>query len=441
MFRAWRGEFLCLLAAGIVLLLLGLVVGHLELLLGTGLTAYIAWNLVNLVLLQRWIAHDYRFRLPVSFGIWEAIFDGLQRRQLRNRGRRRGLIRHLRAFRDAGNRLPDALVLLGEDNGVLWFNAAAGKFLALHRPHDIGRDVTDLIKHPALKDALAGAGPGRPLELAAPGNGAWMLRIRTTGSFGADRGRMLIARDITPFYRVDQVRRDFIANVSHELRTPITVFRGYLGSLQGNAETSKWDLPLSLMDGQARRMQDLVDDLLLLSRLEMTRPGQPADLVPVPEMLETILEQAQTLSGEKGHELALEADPAILLLGDKGELRSAFSNLVYNAVRHTPPGTRIAVSWEGSPDHACLTVRDFGPGIAAHHLPRLTERFYRVDESRSREDGGTGLGLAIVKHVLERHEAELSIASELGQGSVFSCHFPGTLVDIQQTMVPAKEVV
>lgn len=441
MIRAWRNESLCLLGAGLVLLLLGLVVGHAELILGAGLAAYVGWNFINLVLLQRWITQGYRFRPPLSFGIWEAIFDGLQRRQLDNRRRRRGLVRHLRAFRDAGNQLPDGLVLLDDDNAVLWFNLAAGKLLALHRPRDLGRDVTELIRHPALQDALAGAGPGRPLEIASPANGAWMLRIRTTGSFDADHRQILIARDITPFYRVDRVRRDFIANVSHELRTPITVFRGYLGALQGNAETAKWDLPLSLMDGQAQRMQDLVDDLLLLSRLEMTGPARPADPVPVPAMLETILEEAQTLSGEKDHELALEADPSIFLFGDKDELRSAFSNLVFNAVRYTPPGTRITVTWEGEPNHACLTVRDFGPGIAAHHLPRLTERFYRVDESRSRDDGGTGLGLAIVKHVLERHEAELRIVSEPGQGSMFSCQFPETLVDIQPTTAPAEEVV
>ena len=441
MLGAWRREFLHVLAAGLVLLLLGLVLGRTEVLLAAGLAAYAAWHLLNLVLLQRWISNGYRFRPPVSFGIWEAVFDGLQRRQLGNRRRRRGLVRHLRGFRDAGDRLPDALVLLGEDNTVLWFNAAAGKFLALRRPRDLGRDITDLIRHPALHDALSGPGPGRALETASPANGAWMLSIQTTGPFGEDRTRMLVARDITSSYRVEHVRRDFVANVSHELRTPITVFRGYLGALLGSAEASGCEVPLALMDEQARRMQHLVDDLLLLSRLEMTGRRRPADSVPVPEMLDSILEQAYALSGTKDHELALESDPAVFLFGDQDELRSAFSNLVFNAVRHTPPGTRIAVSWEGSADHACLTVRDFGPGIAARHLPRLTERFYRVDDSRSRDDGGTGLGLAIAKHVLERHDAELRIVSEPGLGSTFSCHFPASIVDVHQTLIPAKQAV
>ncbi len=441
MLAAWRSEILGFLAVGLVLLLLGLFLGRTEVLLTAGLVAYVGWHLLNLVLLQRWISNGYRFRLPVSFGLWEAIFDGLQRRQLANRRRRRGLVRQLRGFRDAGDRLPDALVLLNEDNSILWCNAAAEKLLALRRPQDLGRDITDLVRHPALPDVLSRARSGRALETASPANGAWMLSLQTTGSFGVDRTRVLVARDITSVYRVEHVRRDFVANVSHELRTPITVFRGYLGALRKSAQAPGLEVPLTLMDEQAQRMQYLVEDLLLLSRLEMTGRRRSADSVPVPELLDSILEQAQTLSGAKDHELALQSDPAVFLFGDQEELRSAFSNLVFNAVRHTPPGTRIAVSWEGSADHACLTVRDDGPGIASHHLPRLTERFYRVEESRSRDDGGTGLGLAIVKHVLERHDAGLRIVSEPGLGSTFSCHFPASVVDVHQTLIQAEQAV
>ncbi len=177
MLRAWRSEFLYLLAAGLVLLLLGLILGRTEILLAAGLAAYVCWHLLNLVLLQRWISNGHRFRLPVSFGLWEAVFDGLQRRQLANRRRRRGLVRHLRGFRDAGDRLPDGLVLLGEDRSVLWFNAAAERLLGLRRPRDLGREITDLVRHPALHDALSGAGAGRPLETASPASGACMLSI------------------------------------------------------------------------------------------------------------------------------------------------------------------------------------------------------------------------------------------------------------------------
>ena len=249
---------------------------------------------------------------------------------------------------------------------------------------------------------------------------------------------MLVARDITPFYRVERIRRDFVANVSHELRTPITVFRGYIDALRDSAKASDWARPVDLMAEQTQRMQALVDDLLLLSRLELAGRSEPTDIVPVSEMLESIVEEARALSGPNRHELILTADPTVCVLAQKEELRSAFSNLVFNAVRHTPPGTRVEVCWDGGPDHASLTVRDFGEGIAAQHLPRLTERFYRVEMSRSRQGGGTGLGLAIVKHVLERCGAELRIDSALGRGSTFSCHFPGARVDIRPTK-PAVE--
>jgi two-component system phosphate regulon sensor histidine kinase PhoR len=436
--RACRNEALCILAAGLVLLVLGAATGRTQILLVGGLAVYAGWHVLNFVLLQRWISHSRRFQLPVSLGVWEEIFDGLQRRQLRHRRRRSNLVRRLREFRNAGEQLPDALVLLSDDNAVLGFNAAAGKLLAL-RPKDRGRRVTDLIRHPRFQDAVTGAGPSQSMEIASPANGAWMLSLQTTASFGESRRRMLIARDITPFHGIEKARREFVADVSHELRTPITVFRGYLGALRQDPGSPQWDVPLRSMDEQAQRMQLLVDDLLLLSRLEMTRQAQPADLMAVTTVLEEIVEQARVLSGDKGHRLALDADATVSLWGDEGELRSAFSNLVFNAVRHTSPGTSITVTWEGSPDHACLTVRDFGPGIAAHHLPRLTERFYRVDSSRSRDGGGTGLGLAIVKHVMNAHDAKLTVESELGEGSTFTCTFPpGRSVEISQAKAASQ---
>ncbi len=439
MLKAWRDEFLCLLAAGLVLLSLGMVVGHTGMLLGAGLAAYFGWHLLNLFLLYRWVVSSRRFRPPVSLGVWEAVFDGLQRRQLGNRRRRRNLVEQVRQLRDGGERLPDALVLLDADHCVLWFNKSAKRLLGLRRQEDLGREITEIVQYPALQDMLAGIGSSRQLEIASPANGAWMLSVQTSGYFGPERRCVLIARDITASYRIEEVRRDFVANVSHELRTPITVFRGYLAAMRDDADLSRWEIPLASMNEQAQRMQDLVNDLLLLSRLEMTRPAQPVDLVAVPAMLESIVTQARALSGTKGHDISLDSDPDLLLFGREDELHSAFSNLVVNAVRHTPPETRIAISWAGTPDGACLTVQDFGPGIAASHLPRLTERFYRVDSSRSRKDGGTGLGLAIVKHVLERHDAEFRIASEPGRGSVFSCHFPEELVNIYRTKIRTRK--
>jgi len=433
MLRAWRNELLCVAGVGLGLLLLALFVGEVEVLLGAGLIAYLGWHTFNLILLQRWVGRGRGSRLPVSLGVWEGVFDGLQRRQLRDRRRRRALAQTLTEFRGAGARLPDALVVLDDDNRILWFNAAAERLLALKRPRDLGQDVTGLVRHPALADALAGAGSGRPLEIVSPVNAAWMLSLQATASFGRDRRRMLVARDITRFYRVERIRRDFVANVSHELRTPLTVFRGYIDALQDAVIPPDWARPIEQMDQQAQRMQALVDDLLHLSHLELAGRSEPSDIVPVSEILESIVEQARALSGPKSHDLILSADPTVNLLAQKEELRGAFSNLVFNAVRHTPPGTRVEVSWDGGRDHASLTVRDFGQGIAAEHLPRLTDRFYRVEASRSRNGGGTGLGLAIAKHALERCGGDLRIDSVLGRGSTFSCHFPGARVDICPT--------
>ena len=439
MLRAWRNELLCVGGLCLVLLLIAVFAGHTQALLGGGLIAYLGWHLYNFVLLQRWVIRGRRSRLPVSLGVWEGIFDGLQRRQLQERRRRRAAARSNSDIRATAMRLPDALAVLDQDNRVLWFNAAAEKLLALRRPRDLGQDITHLVPCPGLEDSLAGVGSWRPLEIASPANNGKMLSVQTTGSFGPSRQRMLVARDITPYHRLERARRDFVANVSHELRTPITVFRGYLDAIRDGDAAPGWARPVAAMDEQAQRMHDLIDDLLTLSRLELAGRSEPTDIVRVAEMLESIVEEARTLSGGNRHQLFLTADPDIRVRGRKEELRSAFSNLVFNAVRHTPPGTRIEVSWASEQDYVVLTVRDFGQGIAARHLPRLTERFYRVDSSRSRESGGTGLGLAIVKQVLERCDADLTIASEPGRGSTFGCRFPRSRVEVRPANRPFRE--
>ncbi len=432
MIRAWRNELLCLAAIASAALLLGLLFGQTRLALGLVLFGYLGWHLVNLLLLQSWLARRRSFRLPLSFGVWEAVFDGLQRRELLNRKRMRRLIASVSVYRDAAAILPDALVVLSESGEIHWFNPAARRLLALHRPGDLGRKVTEFIAHPVLEDDLAGGRSSRPLEVPSPANGAWMLSLQVTAPFGDRRERLLVARDITSVFRLEQARRDFLASVSHELRTPITVFRGYLEVLQEvAADSPDWRRPVADMDQQAQRMQALVEDLLTLSRLELADRPQVEEPVPVPEILAEIVAEARALSGERKHDLRLSADPGVWLLGDEAELHSAFSNLIFNAVRHTPPRSRVEVHWHGDAGGASLTVSDRGPGIAAYHLPRLTERFYRVDAGRSRRSGGSGLGLAIVKQVLERYDSELKIASEVGKGTTFSCEFPDALVHME----------
>ena len=432
MIRAWRNELLCVAAAALALVLLGLLTGYTYLALGFGVLVYLGWHLFNFVLLQLWIGRRRRFRLPLSFGVWEAVFDGLQREQLRNRKRKRQLAASLGDYRKAAEILPDAFVVLSETGTVRWFNPAARRLLGLRWPADVDKDVTKVITHPVLEDNLEAGRSSRPLEVPSPINGAWMLNIQVTAPFGKLRERILIARDMTAVFRLEQARRDFLASVSHELRTPITVFRGYLETLQDvAAEDPQLRVPVNFMNQQARRMQALVDDLLTLSRLEMTDRPKTQELVPVPEMLAQIVSEARAFSGEKKHDVRLRADPSTWLWGDDGELHSAFSNLIFNAVRHTPPGTKVDVDWAGNEDGATLSVRDSGPGIAAYHLPRLTERFYRIEAGRSRDSGGSGLGLAITKQVLDRYRSELRIASKVGKGTTFSCHFPGSLVHLE----------
>jgi len=234
-----------------------------------------------------------------------------------------------------------------------------------------------------------------------------------------------MATDISRLHRLEQTRQDFVANVSHELRTPLTVVSGYLETLLDACEDSPWRQPLVSMQQQATRMLTIIEDLLLLSRLETTPEEGQRRPVPMPDLLESVVEDAEALSAEQAHRFELRADPDLWLLGVDQELRSAASNLVFNAVRYSPAGSLIQVRWTQADSGLLLEVEDRGEGIPAQHIPRLTERFYRVDRSRSRSRGsGSGLGLAIVKHVLQRHEAELQVHSELGVGSVFACCFP-----------------
>jgi two-component system phosphate regulon sensor histidine kinase PhoR len=236
----------------------------------------------------------------------------------------------------------------------------------------------------------------------------------------------MLVEDITQARRLEQMRRDFVANVSHELRTPLTVINGYLETFidSGDDCCLPWRQPMRRMHEQTERMLHLIEDLLILSRLETEGAQRPEHPVPVPELLHSVAEDALGLSGQRGHKIRVEADSELWLRGSEPELRSAFSNLIFNAVRHTPDRGEIVIRWYANEAGLHLEVEDDGEGIPATHIPRLTERFYRVDRGRARSHGGTGLGLAIVKHVLNRHEGRLRINSQVGVGSIFSCDFP-----------------
>lgn len=334
----------------------------------------------------------------------------------------------LSRFQEATTAMPDATVVLSPYEEIEWMNQAAHDLLGFAYPRDVGHRVGNLLRHPDFLAFLNQQDYEKSVQIPSPVHERNVLSIRII-PYGKDQ-RLLIARDITHIQRLEQMRRDFVANVSHELRTPLTVVAGYLEAMQDESDDlgDQWGRTVSVMRQQTERMQRIVEDLLMLSRLETQRDHAGHEACSVPSLLAVICDDARRVSGEQRHEISLEADNDLWLQGNDAELRSLFSNLVFNAVRYTPAGGRIHVKWSQEGDAACFSVADTGIGIAPQHVPRLTERFYRVDVGRSRDSGGTGLGLAIVKHVLLRHEGRLEITSRLGEGSTFTARFPAERV-------------
>jgi two-component system phosphate regulon sensor histidine kinase PhoR len=371
--------------------------------------------------MYRWIAGRSR-RPPLDdHGLWSALYAALARRHRQQIARTRRLLRLVRAFRTTATALPDATVVQDAQGRILWFNRAASRLLGLNYPHDIGSHFSNLVRAPRVTEWLDAGDFGEPLlDVPAPSDDRVRLSLRMIAY--EDGQRLLVARDVSKLMQLEQVRRDFVANVSHELRTPLTVVHGYLDLIEPDPN-SELEPILAELRVQSRRMTQIVEDLLTLSRL-VARDSLPDERVSIAPMLRTLKREADALSQGR-HEVGVDAGFASDLLGSTKELHSAFSNLVTNAVRYTPSGGRITIRWTQRPSgEACFAVSDSGQGIAPHHLPRITERFYRVSTSRSRDSGGTGLGLSIVKHVLQLHQARLDITSELGVGSTFSCVFP-----------------
>jgi len=313
--------------------------------------------------------------------------------------------------------------MLDSDGNLEWWNRAAETLLGLKTPQDSGQPVTNLVRHPRFKEYFEQNNYLEPLEIPSPINDRLRVQLLIT-RYGNNEHLMLV-RDVTRIHQLEQMRKDFVANVSHELRTPLTVICGYLETLLDNVKevNPRWVRALQQMHQQGGRMQTLLNDLLLLAKLEATDYPSDNHPVVVSTVLQTIKSDAQALSGQNNQRITLEVDSDAQLKGSETELRSAFSNLVFNAVKYTPAEGTIRIRWWDDEQGAHLSVQDSGPGIEPKHLPRLTERFYRVDSSRASNTGGTGLGLAIVKHVLLRHRGTLDISSVVGKGSTFTCHF------------------
>lgn len=431
MSNPWIEELWRTLAIATVSLLLGWLLDAVAPMLLLGLGLYAGWHMRQVYRLERWLRHGKRFHPPEAHGIWEEIFQYIYRLQQRNRKRKRKLGSMLNRFQQATAALPDATVVLADGEHIEWWNDAAEDLLGLIYPRDVGQHIGNLIRNPLFIEYINSTEYDTPIQIAAPAKQHLSLSLRLI-NYGTGQ-RLLVARDITRIQQLERMRRDFVANVSHELRTPLTVVSGYLETLieEDDEAARRWRKTLTSMHEQSSRMQGIVEDLLMLSRLETQALPDRQSPVDVPELLSQVRDDALRLSGDQAHQISLEVDSSLWLLGDASELRSLFSNLAFNAVRYTPAGGHIQMRWYPDDQGVHFEVRDSGIGIAAQHLPRLTERFYRIDVGRSRGTGGTGLGLAIVKHVLLRHDAQLQIDSQPGQGSTFRCDFAPNRVSHQ----------
>ena len=412
-------------------LFVGLVSQHVAICLLSGIFLFLIWHYRILRQLHLWLQRRSGSNPPELPGIIDEICREIDFLRERHKQRKDKLAGFLRRFQDATAALPDAVIILGDYGVIEWANEKAAEYLGVRWPQDGRQRIANLIRHPELSAFLNKSGrykdkdnAGRGLQIESPTNADQVLEFRIA-PYGENQ-KLLVARDITSIQRTNQMRKDFIANASHELRTPLTVISGYLEGLDDEREPFPEAVKSQIkqMRKQAERMQRLIDDLLTLSVLETTPENMEGDSVPVPELLMSIYQEAEGLSGIMDHIFYLETDPTLWLRGNQRELYSAFSNLVFNAVQHTPAHGVIRLRWYADNDGAHFSVSDNGPGIAAEHISRITERFYRVDKGRSRDKGGTGLGLAIVKHVLARHGAHLHIESQVGKGSTFRCDFP-----------------
>lgn len=421
----WRSEFVRFGLLLLLALLLGALIDNVLLVLLFTLFVYLARHFYWLYRLERWLARERTALPPEAPGIWGEVFHHLYRHYRGNRKRKQRITGLMRAFRESTSAMPDGAIILNEYWQIAWFNDAARKLLGLAK-QDVGQRIANLLRNPAFIKYLEMKEFGEPVDMVSPLDDEQRISLQIV-PYG-DGERLLLIRDTTRLYRLEQMRREFVANASHELRSPLTVIAGYLEALNEDDQVKQdWDAPVREMRRQAERMSGIVADLLELSRLETAEANVAGEEIDVRGMLTRIREEALAL-GEGPSDIALEFQSAANLRGVEREIYSAFSNLVFNATRYTPPSGRIAVRWERVGRRGVMTVTDTGIGIAVEHISRLTERFYRVDPGRVRSKGGTGLGLAIVKHVLQRHGARLEISSRPGKGSAFACVFPAERV-------------
>jgi len=422
--RNWKFHTGRLLLLSTLWLFAGWLLGYPGTSLAVGSIAYGAWHIVNAWRLHTW-QRGTDSEIPESLGIWADIFEHIRTMKLRNLRQQQEQISVIGEFQNLTNALPDATLVIDQGRRITWFNKAGEKLLGLKNPGDIGQVVTNLLRGSEFANWLTVWDENKEsLQIRSPSNDNVWLEISAV-PLRQDQ-LLIILRDITEVHNVEQIRKDFVENISHELRTPLTVIMGYLELLQNHASQDVTNA-VQRMQSQTAQIQLLLDDLLELSRLQKDEIHGEEELVNVPAILVQLKEQATEISLGR-HDLVFDIDRNLLLSGISSDLESAFRNLIVNAIKYTPDGGTVTVDWHEGPEGPRLIVSDTGIGIPKRDIPRLTERFYRVGSDRARKTGGSGLGLSIVKHALNSHEAVLSIASELGHGSSFTCRFPSARI-------------
>ena len=432
MYKIWSGSLIFVVVCAVISLLVGFVFGTW---FGVGLFILVLLGLLdhhlsNLQRLARWARRRDDAPAPEGHGAWRLVLHELECRSRDGREERARHTATLERFRNASEAMPDGIIYLSPNDAVEWMNRRAELHLGLSQVKDVGLPLVGIVRMPQLAEYLAEPHSRQePFVVQAPGRADIRLMVQVV-PFGGGQ-KMLISRDITQLEKLENMRKDFIANVSHELRTPLTVVSGFVETvLDGLDELERKDLErfLGMSLDQSTRMQRLIEDLLALSALETGAPAPHEERIDVCGLVRMVGQEAELLSNGR-HRIEIELDPhheGDIVLGSQKELHSAFANLASNAVRYTPADGEIRIAWRRVHDGAEFSVADNGIGIDEEDIARLTERFFRVDKGRSRETGGTGLGLAIVKHVVSRHQAELRIESAADKGSRFVVFFPVT---------------
>lgn len=423
----WKQLFWAMCLVYVPVLILGLLTELLLELLLVTTVLHIAWHYYFLKKLNDWLWISKSTRLPPGKSVWEHAYIGIHNMQQRHRKRRNNLASVISRFREGSEALPDAVVVFKKDGEIVWCNRLAQFQLGFKWPEDAGENITNLIRHPDFVEYLSSDVYNEPLDLVSPINHEKVLEFRVMPY--AKNQRLLIVRDVTSYRQMDENRRHFVANVSHELRTPLTVLQGYIEMLAMSAQDDNMQLKtIQVLDQQTARMCALVEQLMTLSKIEGAATLDFHESINMSALLTQVENEAVTLGRKKSQTITFKVDPKLSVVGDEMQLRSAIANLVYNAINYTPEHGTIKVIWKRVQEGAYFCVMDTGDGIAPEHILHLTERFYRVDASRSRDTGGSGLGLSIVKHALSHYDSKLHIESHVGEGSQFSFIIPDNYI-------------